>query len=204
MAYFIGDSVEENRMHLCWSLDGLKWTALNNDKPVVTSSMSTKAIRDPAILRKQDGAFVLMYTDAAWSVGQKPTCGFWDSPDLVNWTNQRICTLSGNPKVPAWGPEAIYDPASGKYIVLWSTAKSDSLWYNTTTDFNTFSPEARFFSPGHKVLENNIMIGVSPAYQHILCLWRKRCHFACHSLRESFSSGSNFGQGTLGYRTYSL
>ena len=40
----------ENRLHLCWRLDGLKWTALNNDKPVVTSSMSTKAIRDPAIL----------------------------------------------------------------------------------------------------------------------------------------------------------
>jgi len=66
MSYFVGDSVEENRMHLCWSLDGLKWTALNNDKPVVTSSMSTKAIRDPAILRKEDGTFVLMYTDAAW------------------------------------------------------------------------------------------------------------------------------------------
>ena len=53
MAYFVGDSVEENRMHLCWSLDGLKWTALNNDKPVVISSMSTKAIRDPAILRSR-------------------------------------------------------------------------------------------------------------------------------------------------------
>ena len=147
----------ENRLHLCWSLDGLKWTALNNDKPVVTSSMSTKAIRDPAILRKQDGTFVLMYTDSAWSVGQKPTCGFWDSPDLVNWTNQRIRALSSNPAVPAWGPEAIYDPASGKYIVLWSTGTSDSLWYNTTTDFNTFSPEAPFFSPGYQVLENNIL-----------------------------------------------
>ena len=156
MAYFVGDSVEENRMHLCWSLDGLKWTALNNDKPVVTSSMSTKAIRDPAILRKEDGTFVLMYTDAAWSVEQKPTSGFWDSPDLVNWSNQRIRPLSSNPAVPAWGPEAIYDPATGKYIVLWSTARSDSLWFNTTTDFDTFSPEAPFFSPGHQVLENNI------------------------------------------------
>ena len=156
MAYFVGDSVEENRMHLCWSLDGLKWTALNNDKPVVTSSMSTKAIRDPAILRKEDGTFVLMYTDSAWSVGQKPTCGFWDSPDLVNWSNQRIRALSSNRAVPAWGPEAIYDPATGKYIVLWCTARSDSLWYNTTTDFNTFSPEAQFFSPGYQVLENNI------------------------------------------------
>jgi beta-xylosidase len=157
MAYFVGDSVEENRMHLCWSLDGLKWTALNNDKPVVTSSMSTKAIRDPAILRKEDGSFVLMYTDAAWSVGQKHTCGFWDSPDLVNWSNQRIRALSSDPAVPAWGPEAIYDPATGKYIVLWSTAHSDSLWFNTTTDFDTFSPEAQFFSPGHQVLENNII-----------------------------------------------
>ncbi len=156
MAYFVGDSVEENRMHLCWSLDGLKWTPFNNDKPVVTSSMSTKAIRDPAILRKEDGTFVLMYTDAAWSVGQKPTCGFWDSPDLVNWTNQRIRALSNNPALPAWGPEAIYDPATGKYIVLWSTAASDSLCFNTTTDFDTFSPEAPFFTPGHQVLENNI------------------------------------------------
>ncbi len=31
MAYFVGDSVAENRMHLCWSLDRLKWNALNND-----------------------------------------------------------------------------------------------------------------------------------------------------------------------------
>ncbi len=156
MSYFVGDSVEENRLHLCWSSDGLHWTALNNDNPVVISSMSTKAIRDPAILRKQDGTYVLMYTDAAWSVGQMPTCGFWDSPDLVNWSNQRIRTLSGNPAVPAWGPEAIFDPASGKYIVLWSTASSDSIWYNTTTDFNSFSTEAPFFSPGYQVLENNI------------------------------------------------
>jgi hypothetical protein len=156
MSYFVGDSVAENRLHLCWSSDGLHWTALNNDNPVVISSMSTQAIRDPAILRKQDGTYVLMYTDAAWSVGQKPTCGFWDSPDLVNWRNQRICTLSSNPGVPAWGPEAIYDPASGKYIVLWSTASSASLWYNTTDDFVTFSKEAPFFSPGYQVLENNI------------------------------------------------
>lgn len=156
MAYFVGDSVVENRLHLCWSSDGLHWTALNNDNPVVISSMSTKAIRDPALLRKQDGNYVLVYADAAWSVGQMPTCGFWDSPDLVNWSNQRICALSSNPAVPAWGPEATYDPASGKYIVLWSTASSDSIWYNTTTDFNSFSTEAPFFSPGYQVLENNI------------------------------------------------
>ena len=46
MAYFVGDSVEENRMHLCWSLDGLKWTALNNDNPVVTSCLGGHARGD--------------------------------------------------------------------------------------------------------------------------------------------------------------
>ena len=97
-----------------------------------------------------------MYTNSAWSVGQMPTCGFWDSKDLINWSNQRLATLSSDPKIMAWGPEAIFDSANGNYIVLWSTQKSNSIWYNTTNDFKTFSKEAEFFNPGYQVLENNI------------------------------------------------
>jgi|GEM_PF-2852086 len=185
MAYFVGDSVEENRLHLCWSSDGLHWTALNNDNPVVISSMSTKAIRDPAILRKQDGTYVLMYTDAAWSVGQMPTCGFWDSPDLVNWSNQRIRALSGNPAVPAWGPEAIFDPASGKYIVLWSTASSDSIWYNTTTDINSNTAGWSALPDNQFALPQRVRNG------HIFEIDR----LELNTLRNVWDNGPNFAQG---------
>ena len=47
-----------------------------------------------------------------------PTAGFWDSKDLINWTNQRLGTLSSDPKIMAWGPEAIYDSANGNFFKI--------------------------------------------------------------------------------------
>ncbi len=50
-------------LHLAYSSDGLNWTPLNQNNPVVTPTLGEKGLRDPFILRKQDGTFVVMATN---------------------------------------------------------------------------------------------------------------------------------------------
>ena len=50
-------------LHLAVSGDGLNWQPLNQNNPVVTPTAGTLGLRDPFILRKQDGTFVVLDRD---------------------------------------------------------------------------------------------------------------------------------------------
>ena len=88
--YFIGNKVEEEAVNYAVSTDGYHYYSLNNNKPVLDSKTisSTGGVRDPHILRGEDGkTFYMVLTDMTSSKG-------WDSnramvllksTDLVNW-----------------------------------------------------------------------------------------------------------------------
>src|SRR5882757_6966097 len=47
-------------LHIAVSSDSLNWTPLNQNNPVVTPTQGTGGLRDPFILRKQDGTFEVL------------------------------------------------------------------------------------------------------------------------------------------------
>ena len=55
---FGGRSGESAGLHLAYSYDGLKWTALNDDKPLLVPEVGKdRLMRDPSICRGPDGTF---------------------------------------------------------------------------------------------------------------------------------------------------
>lgn len=132
--YFNGNKVEDEAVCYAISTDGYNYKALNNNKPVIDSKKisSTGGVRDPHILRGEDGkTFYMVLTDMTSSKG-------WDSnramillksTDLINWTSsviniQQKYTGQENLK-RVWAPQSIYDPAAKKYMVYWSMKHGD-------------------------------------------------------------------------------
>jgi len=128
-AYFTGNSVEQEQVHFAVSNDGYSYAALNGNKPVIASRVisSTGGVRDPHILRREDGGgFYMVLTDMTSSKG-------WDSnramvllksPNLTDWTatviniQQKYAGQEDLKRV--WAPQVIFDEQAKRYMVYWS------------------------------------------------------------------------------------
>lgn len=160
-AYFNGNAVKDEALCFAISTDGYNYRALNNNEPVISSQTisSTGGIRDPHILRGEDGhSFYMVLTDMTSSKG-------WDSnramvlmksDDLVNWKHtviniqQRYQGQDDLKRV--WAPQTIFDPATQKYMVYWSMKHGsgpDIIYYAyANSDFTDFESEpAVLFRP---------------------------------------------------------
>lgn len=144
--------------------DPLNWTTLNGGEPVLTSNLGTGGLRDPFVMRKQDGSgFVMLATDlqiaGGGNFGDAQETGsrkimIWESSDLVNWSEQREVVLAPENAGNLWAPEAFYDAEAGEYVVFWASAlypadvppeqrdiatSYQRMMYATTQDFVNFS-----------------------------------------------------------------
>lgn len=162
LVHFTGESADGEQIYLAASQDGRRWTDLNGSQPVLRSNVGENGVRDPAIVRSPRGdKFWILATDLriasrkGWPAAMhhgSTSLAIWESSDLVNWTAPRLVDLAGS--IPqagcAWAPEAIYDDASGDYIVYWATiAPADGqtkprIYYSRTRDFVRFSPAALY------------------------------------------------------------
>jgi arabinoxylan arabinofuranohydrolase len=139
--YFTGNKVEEEAVCYAVSTDGYHYYHLNNNKPVLDSKIisSTGGVRDPYILRGEDGkTFYMVLTDMTSSKG-------WDSnramillksTDLVNWKSSVVniqTAFAGNENLKrVWAPQTIYDAKAGKYLVYFSLQHAggpDKIYY---------------------------------------------------------------------------
>ncbi|ATE53557.1 glycoside hydrolase family 43 protein [Actinosynnema pretiosum] len=146
-------------LHLAVSGDGLNWTPLNQNNPVVTPAAGTKGLRDPFILRKQDGTFVVIATDLNGTdfTQKNQYIHAWDSTNLTGFSNYRRLKMHSM-DTHTWAPEAFYDPARGQYGIFYSAHNGtrDVFMVNYTTDFvNVGSPQV-FFDPGFNVLDGTV------------------------------------------------
>lgn len=165
--YFTGEGNaddEKVRFGLSKGNDAFDWTTVNDDQPVLTSTLGEKGLRDPFVMRSHEGdRFYLLATDLnAFRTGLTESQNFgsraieiWESTDLVNWGNQRHVVVSAPEAGNTWAPEAYYDESAGQYVVFWASNlypsgdptvprwEGDSynrMMYATTRDFVTFSP----------------------------------------------------------------
>ena len=132
--YFKGNHITEEAICYAVSMDGYSYYALNGNKPVIDSKVisSTGGVRDPHILRCQDGkTFYMVATDMVSDNG-------WDSnramvmlksTDLVNWSYSVINMqkrFEGQEKLKrVWAPQTVYDSEVGKYMVYCSMKYGD-------------------------------------------------------------------------------
>ncbi|PNS15995.1 hypothetical protein CAC42_4396 [Sphaceloma murrayae] len=162
-AYFTGDTIEGEKIYFALSNgnNALDWTELNNGQPYIQSTLGTRGLRDPFIIRSVEGSKAwLIATDLSIGSGttwpESYTFGsryleIWESTDLVNWGPQRHVLVSPPEAGMTWAPEAYFDTALNTYVIYWSsrtypptdperTGPSYSrVWYATTSDFATFS-----------------------------------------------------------------
>ena len=155
-AYFKGNKVVDEAICFAISRDGYNYQALNDNQPVINSGLisSTGGVRDPHILRCQDGTtFYMVVTDMTSSKG-------WDSNramvllksnDLVNWSSSIINiqqTFKGQEDLKrVWAPQTIYDPSVDKYMIYWSMqhgAGPDIIYYAyANADFTALETEPK-------------------------------------------------------------
>ncbi|MGR3932304.1 glycoside hydrolase family 43 protein [Streptomyces sp. BRA346] len=151
-------------LHLAVSTDSLNWTPLNQNNPLVTPTAGALGLRDPFLMRKQDGRFVVLATDLKgtdWSYNSQ-YIHVWDSADLRTFTGYRRLKLH-DMTTHSWAPEAFWDAGRGQYAVIYSSVNSSGhnvIMVNYTSDFVTASAPLVFFDPGYDVIDGDMAVGV--------------------------------------------
>jgi beta-galactosidase len=169
-SYFINNGVDG--LHLAYSTDGLKWEALNNNRPFLKPEVGKdKLMRDPSICQAPDGTFHIVWT-SGWT---DRIIGYASSKDLIHWSKQvGIPVMTHEPTAHnCWAPELFYDEPSQTYYIFWattipgrhkhvSTSASEKglnhrIYYVTTKDFKIFSDTNLFFDPDFSVIDAAII-----------------------------------------------
>ena len=162
MSYF---RTESEALHLAVSADGLKWEPLNENRPIWHAPVGNESVRDPFILRDEDGIYRLFSTNSWYS----DSIIVADSTDLLEWTNPRVVLLMANVAGTrnCWAPECFFDAEAKLYRVIFSSSQDvrtnremeDSadwnhrIWSCSTPDFETWSAPEPFFDPGYSVID---------------------------------------------------
>jgi hypothetical protein len=148
-------------LHLAYSYDGLHWTPLNRNQPILAADGNNQRIRDPFVQRGRDGTFHLLATG-----GMAATDIFYArSRDLINWDDHRSLPVMGavSQARNAWAPEFIFDPEQHNYFVFWSSSfgahgwDDSRIWCSRTGNFQSFSEPRVLFDPGFTVIDATIV-----------------------------------------------
>jgi hypothetical protein len=166
-AYFTtGRDGEGAGLKLATSDDGFAFRPLANGRSLLVPRVGEKKLlRDPFIFH--DGATYHLLWTTAW---EGVTIGHATSSDLIHWSGQQAIPVMRD--IPGtrncWAPEAIRDPRTGAYMLLWSSTvegrflatagTSESgynhrLWQCSTADFIRFSPPEPLYDPGFSAID---------------------------------------------------
>ncbi|MEP7376673.1 MAG: glycoside hydrolase family 43 protein [Chitinophagaceae bacterium] len=161
----------QDGLHLAYSYDGYKWTALKNDQSFVHPVLSKDSLmRDPCIIRGADNKFHMVWT-VSWNEGG---IGYASSPDLIHWSKQQYIPVMAHEDSArnCWAPELTWNPKRREYMIYWATtipgrftAGDESgdakynhrIYYVTTKDFKIFSKTTLLYDKGFNVIDASIV-----------------------------------------------
>ena len=160
-AYFEGggDTKLMEQLRFAVSEDAKNWYALNGNRPVIASDTISESggIRDPHILRGENGEYLIVATDMhtfdpkqGW--GANPGIVLLKSNDLVNWTHGKVVLARDYAKnfgdaYWVWAPQTIYDRKT--LITYYAYANKD---------FTGFESEPKvLFSAKYGSIDNDII-----------------------------------------------
>ena len=174
-AYFEGGGDKQEELRFAVSEDAQNWYALNGNRPVIASDSISESggIRDPHILRGEDGCYYLVATDMhtfdpkqGW--GANPGIVMLKSSDLVNWTHSKVVLAKDYAKnfgdaYWVWAPQTIYDRKAKKYMIYFTLQRSDrktliTYYAYANKDFTGFESEPKvLFSAKYGSIDNDII-----------------------------------------------
>ena len=158
--YFTGNAPEKEQICYALSSDGWNYTPMNNGLPVIASDTiaRTHCVRDPHILRGEDGWFYQVVTDMRSSLGWASNRGMvlLRSRDLIHWQHHTIHfpdrykgTMFEH-VTRVWAPQTIFDKEAGKYMVYFSILTDDGscpydkvFYVYANSDFSDFEGEPK-------------------------------------------------------------
>ena len=169
LSFFRGNG--EAGVYLAASDDGVHFTPLNGDQPVMKPAAwpQQNLTRDPSVVFHA-GKFHMVWT-SNW---KGRVFGYAESADLLHW-GEPVMVTPFPESLPAadqprnvWAPEIVWDDAKAEFVMLWSTTTDresndgdgstmngkegvhDHRIYATRTkDGKTFAPATLFFDPGY-------------------------------------------------------
>ena len=156
-AYFSGNHPDGEQVRYAISEDGYNYRALNGGRPIVASDTIAlkKSVRDPHIIRSQDGkTFYMVLTDMRSHEGWQSNDGLvlMKSSDLLHWEHTAIHFPARFPDLEGfdeknlhavWAPQTIWDAKAGKYMIYYSIGRHD--WDYPTDDPNFNQPYFKIF-----------------------------------------------------------
>ena len=176
-AYFegSGDKNLQEQLRFAVSEDAQNWYALNENRPIIASDSISESggIRDPHILRGEDGCYYIVATDMhvfdpkqGW--GSNPGIVLLKSKDLINWTHAKI-NLSKDwsehfgDAYWVWAPQTIYDHKARKYMIYFTLQRNDrktliTYYAYANKDFTAFESEPKvLFAAKYGSIDNDII-----------------------------------------------
>lgn len=174
-AYFEGSGNQQEHLRFAISEDAKNWYALNDNQPVIASdSISTSGgIRDPHILRGEDGCYYIVATDMntvknGWK--DNPGIVLMKSKDLVNWTHSKIVLKEDykehfSDAYWVWAPQTIYDKKVKKYMIYFTLQRTGdgrkslvTYYAYANKDFTGFESEPKvLFNAKYGCIDNDII-----------------------------------------------
>ena len=176
-AYFEGGGDQKlmEQLRFAVSKDAQNWYALNGNRPIIASDSISESggIRDPHILRGEDGCYYIVATDMhtydpkqGW--GSNPGIVLLKSKDLVNWTHAKINLSkdwSGHfgDAYWVWAPQTIYDRKARKYMIYFTLQRNDrktliTYYAYANKDFTAFESEPKvLFSAKYGSIDADII-----------------------------------------------
>lgn len=161
------------QVYFMLSENGRNWKGLNDEDPVLVSTLGEKGVRDPYIIRSPDNkTFYMIATDLSihlngnWGRAQTAASQcivVWESRDLVNWSAPRLCTVAAGNAGCTWAPEAVYDAERGEFMVFWASKTAHDkfskhrIWACHTKDFKEFGNPFIYIEKETTVIDTTII-----------------------------------------------
>ena len=156
------------------SRDGLHFTDLGSDEPLLKSKLGTKGVRDPFIVydEKLKKYFIiatdLLTTSGNWynfSHKGRRSIIIWESEDLINWSEERLCQVGIKNAGCVWAPEAIFCKEKDAWFVFFASCVKEKgrlhhkqrIYGTFTKDFKEFTPTFKFIDAKTDVIDTNIV-----------------------------------------------
>lgn len=171
--HFAGEETENTeQIYFSISKNGMTWETLNDGKPVIASVVGEKGLRDPHILRRQDGSFVIVATDlsiynnGSWARATtkgSQSIAILESEDLLHWSELRLVKVASDESGCTWAPETIYDKDKDEYMIFWaSQVASDQyakqrIYRINTKDFIHFDDSTLYIEKNNHIIDTTIV-----------------------------------------------
>lgn len=164
----------ESGVFLATSEDGLHWTPVYGNRPVIPPQFPGMLMRDPYLVQGPDKLWHLLWT-TGWTrpqPGAPLTLGHATSKDLVNWFTQQQIEIDLPGARNLWAPEMVWDAKAKQWLIFWASTipgrfpDGDSTGdggYNhriyaiTTRSFRTFSAPRLLFDPGFNSIDSTMI-----------------------------------------------